>query len=328
MNINLNDLHIEQHKVFETIQSPYQYKSGKSIVTTCYRQEITGAYILLSELKRLGFNVPVEVFYRDGELVEDEITELEKLHPGYVSFKKIKKQFQNFQDRWGNQKGWATKVYAILESEYEENLWIDCDNFPIRNCLDLFNDEEYCQKGSLFWRDVYSIDRADQYWSGSEMWKVFNVSYNDGEPFESGQFLINKTQCWKQLYMMIYYTDNSQIYYQFGGGAECWRMAWQYVAVSQNKYHSQHNYHSSPDVPYGFMPYGPFHKGVQNPWHKYGGGTVMVQRDRAGVELFNHRNINKFSIMKKNDFNSDVENEISYHMIVKHIQTKYQVKNV
>ena len=323
----LDDLHAEQNKVYQSIGTPKEYKLGKSIVTSCYRQEITGTYILLTELKRLGFNCPIEVFYREGELIDDEVQELTRLYPDYVVFKKLKKTFEPFTDRWGNQKGWATKVYAILESEYEENFWIDSDNFPIRNCLDLFEDAEYKEKGSLFWRDVYSIDRANQYWSGSDFWKAFNIAPNDGEPFESGQFLINKKQCWKQLYMMIYYTEQQKIYYQFGGDAECWRMAWQYISTKENKYHARFNYHASPDVPYGFMPYGPFHKGKENPWHKYGGGTVMVQRDRAGKELFNHRNINKFNINKPNEFKEDIENEMTYHMIVKHMQIKYKVNN-
>lgn len=327
MTIDLEKLHQEQNKIYNSITTPPAYKPGKSIVTSCYRQEITGTYILISELKRLNFNIPVEIFYREGELIDDEVAELTRLYPEYVVFKKLQKQFNNFQDKWGNQKGWATKVYAILESEYSENFWIDSDNYPIKYCADLFEDLEYQEKGSLFWRDVYSIDRADQYWSGSDMWKVFNVPPNDGEPFESGQFLINKVKCWKQFSMMLYYTENASLYYQFGGDAECWRMAWQYVAIQDKTYHVQYNYHANLEVPYGFMPYGPFHKGAPNPWRKYGGGTVMVQRDRSGAELFNHRNINKLSINKKNDFNSDVENEITYHLLIKHMQTKYGVKN-
>lgn len=321
-------LHDDQDQIYESLQNINQYKKGRSIVTSCYRAEITGTYILLCELKRLDFNLPIEVFYRENEIIDDEIAELTRIYPEYVRFIKLSRNFENFKDKWGNQKGWATKVYAILESEYEENLWIDSDNFPIRNCLDLFSDDEYISKGSLFWRDVYSIDRADQYWTGSDFWRLFNVPANDGEPFESGQFLINKSKCWKQFGMMVYYTDNANIYYQCGGDAECWRMAWQYVAVKENKYHAQFNYHASPDVPYGFMPYGPFHKGAQNPWHKYGGGTVMVQRDREGAELFNHRNINKFKANGTNDFNKDVANEFTYHMIIKHMQSKYQIKDV
>lgn len=323
MNKDLEQLHQMQENAFNSSTITANYLNGKSIVTSCYRKEIAGTYILLCELSRLDMAIPIEIFYRDGELNQDEITELTALYPQYIQFKKLATHIEDFNDRWGNKKGWATKVYSILESEYSENMWIDSDNIPIRNCLNLFDDDEYKEKGSLFWRDVYSIDRADQYWSGSIMWKVFNVPYNDGEPFESGQFLLNKNKIIKQLELMLYYTNNQQIYYQFGGDAECWRMAWQYVSIKQNKYHAQMNYHASKEVPYGFMPYGPFHKGVPNPWHKYGGGTVMVQRDRIGNELFNHRNITKFSLSGENPINKDVSNELNYHMILRHIIAKY-----
>jgi len=327
MELTVEQIHKDQELALSATTIKNNYKIGRSLVTSCYRNEIPGMYILLSELKRLDINIPIEIFYRDNELNSDEIQELTSIYPQFIKFKLLQTKFTNFKDRWGNEKGWATKVYSIIESEYVENLWIDCDNIPIKNCLFLFEDTEYKLKGSLFWRDVYSVDRSDQYWSGSNMWKIFNVAYNDGEPFESGQFLINKSKVLKQLELVKYYADNSQIYYQFGGDAECWRMAWQHVSIKNNGYHQPFNYHSSEDVPYGFMPYGPFHKGVQNPWHKYGGGTVMVQRDRNGEELFNHRNINKFQWSDKNAFNTDVTNEVTYHMIINHMLQKYRKRN-
>ena len=323
MNVTLESLHQQQEAVLKNLPSIPDYLPGRSIVTSCYRNEIPGSYILLSELKRLAISLPIEVFYRDGELADGEISELTSIWPDRIVFRKIQANAADFKDQWGNIKGWSTKVHAILESQYLENLWIDGDNFPIKNCLDLFNDDEYKNKGSLFWRDVYSIDRADQYCSGSDMWKIFQVGPNDGEPFESGQFLVNKPMVWAQLSMMKHYTDNCQIYYSFGGDAECWRMAWQYVSIRSDGYHARSNYNSSDLVPYGFMPYGPFHKGVQNQWHKYGGGSVMVQRDRKGQELFNHRNIDKFRWSGNNPYNEDIANESTYHMIMTHIKTKY-----
>lgn len=318
-------LHQAQDQAYDSPAPMPPYQAGRSIVTSCYRSEIPGTWILLTELRRLKMPLPIEVFYRQGELNDAEISEMEKISPGQIVFKMIKSTANDFKDRWGNSKGWSTKVFAILESQYAENLWIDCDNVPIRNCMDLFDDPEYSKKGSLFWRDVYSIDRADQYHSGSVMWQVFRVTPNDGEPFESGQFLINKPMVWDQFNMMLHFTINNQIYYQFGGDAECWRLAWQLVNIKKNQYHSSFNYHSSQDVPYGMIPYGPFHKGVPNPWGKYGGGSVMVQRDRQGRELFNHRNINKWRWKGDNPYNADVINESNYHMIMRHIKTKYGV---
>ena len=324
-NPDYTNLHTAQSQVLSTPPTMPNYLTGKSIVTSCYRAEMLSSMVLFSELNRLKIQLPVEVFYQDGEIDANEINEMSSLLPGQIQFKKIQSSVADFTDRWGNKKGWATKFYALLESEYAENLWIDSDNIPIKNCTDLFADQEYLSKGSLFWRDVYSIDRADQYHSNSQMWKIFDVTYNDAEPFESGQFLIDKTKVWQEFSVMWYFTVNNNIYYQFGGDAECWRMAWQLASIKRNGYHSPHNYHASPDVPYGFMPYGPFHKGIVNPWRKYGGGTVMVQRDRSGNELFNHRNIHKFTWTKDNPYNADVTNEQHYHMIIQHLMVKYGV---
>lgn len=325
MQVDLNQLRAEQEHALANPCPMPSYLPGRSVVTTCYRSEIPGTWILLTEMRRLGIELPIEVFYREGELNDDEIREISAIGPGQIRIKKLATDVLDYQDRWGNNRGWATKVLAIAESEYAENLWIDCDNVPIRNCTDLFDDPEYTNKGSLFWRDVYSVDRADQYHSGSAMWQVFNVPSNDGEPFESGQMLLNKPKIWRQMLMMMHYTRKSDVYYSFGGDAECWRMAWQYISVRDGGYHSRFNYHASPDVPYGMIPYGPFHKGRPNPWGKYGGGTVMVQRDRAGNELFNHRNIDKWRWKGENPYNTDVTNEMNYHMIMRHIKAKYGV---
>jgi hypothetical protein len=327
MEVDLSKLHNAQIQAMQNAPACPAYTPGRSIVTSCYRSEIPGTWILLSELNRLGFELPIEIFYRENELNSDEIGEMSKIYPGWTSFKKLNNQVNDFTDRWGNIRGWGTKVLAILESSYAENLWIDCDNVPVRRCVDLFDDPEYQQKGSLFWRDVYSIDRADQYHSGSTMWSIFNVDPNDAEPFESGQFLINKPQVWTQFSMMLHFTQNSNIYYSFGGDAECWRMAWQFVSSQQGGYHAKFNYHASKDVPYGFMPYGPFHKGRANPWGKYGGGTVMVQRDRTGNELFNHRNLDKWQWQGENPYNEDIANEFHYHATMRHIRVKYGVSS-
>lgn len=326
MNIDLDQLYKEQEACIANPEPMPNYKQGRSIVTSCYRPELPSMFVLLSELHRLNFNIPVEIFYRDGELNKDEINELTNINPSFYKVKRLQTPCNNFKDKWGNHKGWGVKTFAIIESEYEENLWIDGDNVPIRNCIDLFNDQEYMEKGSLFWRDVYSIDRANQYCDSSVFWKIFRVPPNDGEPFESGQFLVNKPKVWKQLNVMMYFTKNSHIYFNFGGDAECWRMAWQLYSSYTNQEFAQFNYHSSNNVPYGMMPFGPFHKGIPNPWKKYGGGTVMVQRDRSGKELFNHRNLTKWT-WRENPVHPDVTNEQIYHMIINHIKYKYKVTN-
>ena len=151
MEVNLDLLNQSKQYVLNNPPAMPAYKPGKSLVTSCYRTEIPGMFVLLKELNRLNFDLPIEIFYRSGELDPSEIHELSNVYPQRVQFKQIKSNAKNFQDRWGNVKGWSTKVHAVIESEWAENFWIDGDNFPIRNCMDLFNDTEYQSKGSLFW---------------------------------------------------------------------------------------------------------------------------------------------------------------------------------
>lgn len=312
MQVDPRELHNNINTLFSTNVSPPDYAQGQCIVTSIYDKEFATGYVLLKELDRLCNLLPIEVFYKQGELSPRQIKILTNIAPNKITVKQIKGHAKNFTTPYGTTAGWSTKVYALYESVYAENLWIDSDNFPIRNPEFLFRDPEYVSKHSLFWRDVVSIDRANRYHDGAAIWPVFNVTPNDAEPFETGQFLINKPRCWPQFRLVKHYADNCEIYYNFGGDAETFRMAWQhwYLRAGNQLWHI--NAQSDPATPYGFIPWGPFHKGVPNKFNKWGGGTVMVQRDRNGKELFNHRNINKIQL-DNNVFNNDILNEDYYH---------------
>jgi len=313
MQVNPRELYAKIDTMFSTEDpTPPLYKLGNSIVTSVYNKEFATGYVLLKELTRLGNQLPIEVFFRDDELTTQQIKILTEVAPDKISVKQIQGNAKNFTTQYGTTAGWSTKIYALYESIYSENLWIDSDNFPIENPEFLFKDDEYQAKNSLFWRDVISIDRANRYHDSAAIWPVFNVSPNDAEPFETGQFLINKPHCWQQFRLVKHYADNCEIYYNFGGDAETFRMAWQHWHLRKGNQLWHINAQSDPLTPYGFMPFGPFHKGVANQFNKWGGGTVMVQRNRVGAELFNHRNINKMTL-DKNVWNWDIQNEEHYH---------------
>jgi hypothetical protein len=312
MQINLDQIYADVDNLYQQNPPAPNYKSGRSIVTSMYDGEFAAGYVLIKELIRLGHTAPIEIFCRQGELNNKQIETLEAVAPT-VSVKIIKGNAKDFSTPYGTKAGWSVKIHALYESEYQENLWIDSDNYPIRNVIFLFNDPEYRAKGSLFWRDVMSTDRANRYHDGAPLWPVFRVQPNDAEPFEAGQLLIDKIKCWPQFRLVKHYADNCEYYYHFGGDTETFRMAWQHHAARTGGYHSYINYHADQrSVPYGFMPYGPFHKGVTNQYGKWGGGTVMVQRDRDGAELFNHMNINKLKLTN-NVSNLDIQNEYIYH---------------
>jgi hypothetical protein len=310
VQVDLQDVYDKESQFLNGLRIT-PYVDGKSIVTTCYHKEVASMWVLLNELKRLSCQLPIEIFYRAGELTDDEIALLLDAN-NMARIKLIKGNPKDFVSRYGHTHGWACKIYALYESEFAENLWIDADNYPIVNPSFLFQDEEYVTKGSLFWRDQMSPDSANQYSDNSPMWPIFNVPINDSEPFEAGQLLINKIRCWQEFGLVKYYADNCQLYYHFGGDKETFKLAWQRMASIKGVSPLRINYHSSPNVTFGFMPYGPFHKGKPNQYNKWGGGTIMVQRDRQGNELFNHRNMDRFTL-GDNTYSHDIANENYYH---------------
>lgn len=280
----VGQLHTAQNQSVQVFGEPPEM-FGKGIVTSIYEQEFLSGWVLLSELATLGVGLPIEVWHKEGELNEKHY-ELIKRLPLDIDIRVLTE----------NVTGWAIKPFSIWRSKFREVLWIDADNAPIRDPSFLFDDPEYLAKGSLFWRDVSGSDRARFWHPNSPVWSVFNVPYNDSEEFDAGQMVIDKVKCWKQLALTLHFNQNQSIYWQYvHGDKDTFRLAWQQLEFKKTNAIRQVNYHEdSSTVPYGFMPYGPFHVGQPNPWGKWGGGSVMVQRDRQGEPLFNHRTVFKF----------------------------------
>jgi alpha 1,2-mannosyltransferase len=280
---------------------------GKGIVTNCYDKEFESCWVLLNELKRLNVNLPVEMFYKEGELSQKQIDIISNIDPNF-KLKLLQDQVE----------GWSIKPFSMLRSSFEEIIWLDSDNCPVKDINFLFEDPEYKEKGSIFWRDVC----GEAFNATSPTWEVFNIPYNDSEKFETGQIVFNKQKCWKQLQLCLFYTVNSNIYYQFvHGDTGTFKFAFQYL--NRDKPYYRINYNSdSKLIPYGFMPYGPFHVGEPNQYGKWGGGSVMAQRDREGEVLFNHRTISKFKITGS-VFQRQVVNEQECHNHMKELEKIY-----
>jgi hypothetical protein len=261
--------------------------SGRGIVTTLYESEFASGWVQLMELQRIGSTLPVEVFYRPGELSDWHIGVLEEIKRDYSLTLRV------LDD---DVSGFAIKPFAILNSSFREVLWLDTDNVPTRDPEFLFDDPDYVAKGSLFWRDVSGVDRSERWHPKSPTWLVFGVPYNDGEEFETGQLLIDKSRCWDELGLVTHYATDPVYYAVVHGDKDTFRFAWLVMHMKRGGSAFGGNYLASNEVPYGFMPFGPFHIGEPNPWQKWGGGSVMQQRDREGRALFNHRSINKFTL--------------------------------
>ena len=73
---------------------------------------------------------------------------------------------------WANSLGYMYKTSALLQSSFDEVLWLDADVLPLRDPTFLFESEAYTQSGALFWPD-YDYDDAPLDLVGSNGRKSF-----------------------------------------------------------------------------------------------------------------------------------------------------------
>lgn len=123
--------------------------------------------------KEYGCTLPVEVFSFPGEI--EDMDMLEELRSLGVSLKIVCLQTHSFSLRrpyslqqlaqlnrtklrkWKN---FQIKADAIVYSSFEEVLYLDSDNVPLRDPTYLFESELYNEHGVVFWPDLNKDHRG------------------------------------------------------------------------------------------------------------------------------------------------------------------------
>ncbi len=261
-----------QRMIDDLLGSPLTYPedrfSGKGIVV-CGGGEryFPCVWVLINMLRHLGCQLPVELWHKGrGEMnsqMKELITplgvtcvdayEVAKAHPV--------RRLYSFE----------LKPYSIINSSFEEVLYIDADNIPVRNPEFLFSTPEYDQTGAIFWPDRYAGGGGGTRWLLPMAWEVCRVPFRDESEIEAGQLVINKRRCWTALQLVMHINEHSDFYYQcFYGDKDTFHLAWRRVGLD-----------------YSLVPHRP--KGL-------GTDTVILQYGFDGQLLFQHRNSDKWKL--------------------------------
>ncbi|KAI1076933.1 mannosyltransferase putative-domain-containing protein [Whalleya microplaca] len=127
----------------------YFKKGGRGIVLTAGDRQAPYLLTAIFSFRKLGCDLPIEVMYLgDSDLGEDYRFELEDL-PG-VTTRDISQMVND--DGW-TLAGWAAKPFAILLSSFREVILIDADSLFFKNPEVLFDDPDYQETGTLFFKD-------------------------------------------------------------------------------------------------------------------------------------------------------------------------------
>jgi hypothetical protein len=104
-------------------------------------------------------------------------------------------------------------------------LYLDADNIPTKDPTYLFDVPEYRRLGAIFWPDLPPHKRKD--WLPEICWNNVGLEYRDEIDFETGQYMINKAQCYKELVLTMWMNEHSDWFYKFVyGDKSTFHLAW------------------------------------------------------------------------------------------------------
>lgn len=240
-------------------------KSGRSSGKMLNQGYFPGAWVLVHELRRLGCQLPITFAYLGPLEWDHYLTRL--VAPLGVTCLDLRECEQ--RDPMRILAGWETKVYAMLHAGYAECLFLDADNVPIHDPTYLFDDPAYQQTGAMFWPDVKPSRREE--WLPALVWDSVGLAYRPYQDFESGQLLVDLSDCWEEMQVTRFLNEHSDYWYAPGhcfGDKSTWFLAWNKLgreyAIPQR----------------------------QPGWN----GGALIQHDMQGGQLFEHCVRNKPTI--------------------------------
>ena len=195
LNITSSEAHstrIEHMSVVRHIPPyPEDLFAGKGIIMLAGGKYSEFAVTSLGMLRAVGSTLPVEVWMKDkSEELEGWCAELAK--DGMAC-----RRLQDYMDVSVLSHPYQWKVFVMLFSSFEEFIFLDADDMPIRNPDVIFDSEIYRKHGAILWPD---------YWkhTGSP-WLPYIIGLTDERSnklegtrtAESGQVVWDKRQHWK-----------------------------------------------------------------------------------------------------------------------------------
>ncbi|KAI4216525.1 MAG: hypothetical protein LQ351_001014 [Letrouitia transgressa] len=145
----------------------------------------------LGMLREVGSKLPIEVWVKDkSEEWEGWCTELAK--EGTVC-----RRLSDYMDVSLLEHGYQLKISSILFSSFEQLLFLDADNVPIRNPDSAFQSKAFKDSGVVLWPDYWKHTGSPllPYIVGLSD-KASEVLRND-QTAESGQLMWDKKRHWK-----------------------------------------------------------------------------------------------------------------------------------
>lgn len=209
--------------------TPPKYSHEKGIVIAAGGAKYFGcAFACFNVLRKLGCSLPVEFWYLDEYEMDNGMKNLcNTFGIKYINATKYC-ETNNLSPRI--LAGWELKPFSVLHSNFKEVLYLDADNIPAKDPSYLFDLPEYKRLGAIFWPDLPVCPKLHSHrkeWVPPEAWSSVGLDYVKEPDFETGQYLIDKSKCFKELSLTMWINEHSDYFYNLVyGDKSTFHLAW------------------------------------------------------------------------------------------------------
>lgn len=298
----------------------YPGGEGRGIVIVGGGIYLPSAYIAIRHLRAHGCALPVQLWHLGKDEVPQFFAQLaEPLHvqtidaidaPGADGFRSLG--------------GWECKIHAITGCPFEQVLLIDADNIPLFDPTIVFDSDQLRRYGQIFWPDFY-YPPDHQFAIRPRAWKELNLPPRAGLELESGQMIIDRSKCWRELQIVrALNLDSVQCHRQLTwGDKDTFTLGW---LLGRR--------------PYCVVPQRPRHlrPQVSMLWQHWFDGRRLFQHqrkwihppDRARLELLEEELLKDESLSYLREFWQAADNRQSWGMkpVVKAVEERTRVPNM
>ena len=278
-------------RVQEFIKNAPEYPkdtfSGRGIVIVGGNQSKyqTSYWVAIHALRRSGCMLPIQLWFPEREAPDcDRNKALQNMGVTVHSFVHL---FDTSESKQGNSQDtgddgpvvtnhFMFKILALVFSSFQEVLFLDSDNIVLSDPSSLFTSDMYLDTGSIFWMD---------FWLGSsapDLQVVLGASTKVHHTHESGQMLLDKKKVWEALRLAFFMNVHDEVFYP---------LTVNYLGLGDKEIIPMAFLHLK--LPYGLVPHGPDHVGVQVHPRSETLGNTMMQHDLDGHPMFLHTTLGK-----------------------------------
>ena len=199
---------------------------GRGIVYTASGQTLALALASIRIARRLGCLLPVQVWYIGDELEPDQLAILRAMDVQPKDILEEQRRFREFTSfnihhAYGSSRNYHIKTLVLLLTEFEEILYLDSDNMPLRDPTFLFDSANFKEMGALFWPDFWKFP------VDNPIWQITAQRCEDEWEQESGQLVLDKRRSWEPLLLSMFFQKDHAFYFSLIlGDKDTFRMAW------------------------------------------------------------------------------------------------------